>query len=335
MQLPQSLPPTDGSRRVLLADDDVRRRGRIHESLLQEGYHVECLGRIGQVVDHIRRQHPDLILLSGETQEGVMMCGDIRMIDDLRLTPVILLNRKAPTQNMVVTGLMAGADDVVGTSHRMRELMARVRVQLRNRRDRELLLWARQQCVSLQDAALTDPLTGLANRRAVDIALSRVLSAQQWVVVCLVDVDHFKRINDTHGHLVGDQVLQELGRVLIKGARANDLVGRIGGEEFLVLCEDVQPHMGAEIAERIRHRVSSARMPLPEGKISVSVGAVEVSEPDRFTPSGVVASADQALYSAKHQGRDRAVLWTPDGLVMCHRTRSPELSLGGLNQGDL
>lgn len=287
------------------------------------------------MADYIQISRPDLILLSAESQEGLVVCGDLRMLDELRLTPIVLLCRRAPCQQTVVNGLMAGADDVVGTSHRMRELMARVRVQLRNRRDRELLLWARQQCVSLQDAALTDPLTGLANRRAVDMALSKVLSVQQRVVVCLVDVDHFKRINDTYGHLVGDQVLQELGRTLAKGARSNDIIGRIGGEEFLLLCEDVSPHMGAEIAERIRHRVATAQMPVPEGRITVSVGAVEVNEPDRFTTSGVIASADQALYFAKHQGRDRAVLWTPEGMTLCHKTCSPELILGGLYQGDL
>jgi two-component system cell cycle response regulator len=304
--------------RILLVDGNYSGRKRIYLALTQGGYRVSVLARAIHVPDLLRKNQVDLVLMATESG-GMEACGDIRMLDELRMTSIILYSGKLPAEEMVVQGLMAGADDFISMPSRLHELLARVRVQLRNRRDRELLLQARQQCISLQDAALQDPLTGLANRRALDIALKQLLDAHSRLVLCIIDVDHFKRINDTYGHNTGDLVLKELAHVLQQGARAGDVVGRLGGEEFIVLCDAVPANKAVEIAERLRACVAAAEMPIPEGKITVSVGAVEVEDPGQLTAEGLKELADEALYYAKNQGRNRAVLWSPNGMLLCHR----------------
>ena len=166
----------------------------------------------------------------------------------------------------------------------------------------------------LQSAANTDPLTSLLNRRALDRAL-REISADaakepMSVAVLMVDLDHFKRINDTRGHLVGDAVLAEVARVLRKRCRKGDIVGRWGGEEFLVVlpCCPIGP--AHRIAEELRRTVARLRVEAaPDLGITASFGVAgqELGHPGAPTLVELVAEADRRLYVAKHAGRNRVV----------------------------
>jgi diguanylate cyclase (GGDEF)-like protein len=153
--------------------------------------------------------------------------------------------------------------------------------------------------------SLTDPLTGLKNRRAL-FTLWGERSLGPFCAVALFDIDHFKQVNDSHGHAAGDRVLAEFGHMLARAARKNDLSVRLGGEEFALLMPRIEPGDAIAIAERIRVDLSSMRFPLAEGAFSctVSVG-LGWGTREGASLEKVLADADHALYSAKRDGRDR------------------------------
>jgi diguanylate cyclase (GGDEF)-like protein len=164
-------------------------------------------------------------------------------------------------------------------------------------------------------AVLTDPLTGCVNRRGFDQQLARELARAERagapVALLAVDVDHFKRVNDGHGHAAGDAVLREVGALLREGARAGDVVARVGGEEFVVVLADADEAGAAALARRLVERVRArAFAALPGSGITVSVGvAAEPSVHDAGIAEALKGRADAALYAAKRAGRDRAVVW--------------------------
>lgn len=175
-------------------------------------------------------------------------------------------------------------------------------------RERTEALYVANQ--ELERLATVDGLTGLNNRRRFDARLKEAFQLlrrnERGFGLLLIDVDHFKSINDRHGHPVGDEVLRRLGRLLMQSTRITDFVARYGGEEFVVLLPDAQdPDEGQAVAEKIRAAVAAT--PFPEvGLVTVSVG-LSLARKEDSTPEGVVARADQALYEAKAQGRNRVI----------------------------
>ncbi|HWP06677.1 MAG TPA: diguanylate cyclase [Polyangiaceae bacterium] len=166
----------------------------------------------------------------------------------------------------------------------------------------------------LEALAMSDPLTGLANRRAVEAALSRDLARadreKKWISVVALDVDHFKKVNDTHGHAGGDQVLVAMGELLRTALRAGDLAGRIGGEEFLTILPDTDPAGAMVAAERLRARIAAQRVVLPSGELSFtsSLGVASMQGPGCLrAATTLMERADGALYEAKRAGRNRVV----------------------------
>jgi len=324
MPAPTALAASEGSpfaermRRILVIDDDDARRGMLVRLFTFEGYEVDSLPGASEVLTHIAQRPPDLILLDVLMPGigGLEVCGEIRMMDHLRLTPIILISAAIGDEESVVRGLLAGADDYFVTPNRLSELRARVRVQLRNRRDRELLEAARAQRDDYRNAALTDALTGLPNRRAADLALASAILSGEPLVLLLLDVDHFKRVNDTHGHAQGDVVLRELGRTLRNTARSKDEVARFGGEEFIVIARGAPSSAAQLVGERYRQAVAGLRFPdgCPIPSVTISVGAAAY-DGTRGCVSGaeIVGRADAALYEAKRSGRNRVVVAVDGG----------------------
>ena len=160
--------------------------------------------------------------------------------------------------------------------------------------------------------ARTDALTGLKNRRSFDEELHRQFAQRQRQGIVfsllLIDLDHFKQVNDTHGHLAGDLVLQSVARLLTKTLREMDLVYRFGGDEFAVICPGSRLHEAATAAERIRQTVEKTPVLLKDSNTSVtlSVGVAEVDGSE--VAGGMLQRADEALYAAKHAGRNRVHL---------------------------
>lgn len=167
----------------------------------------------------------------------------------------------------------------------------------------------------LAEAAVTDPLTGLANRRGFTERAAQAVQACRErgapVSVVLFDVDRFKAVNDTHGHAAGDAVLKGLARVLRGGVRAEDVAGRLGGEEFAVLCPGMTPEAARALAERLRSALREG-VAHPDGGTAVVTASAGIAALPPLAPEVAVeralAAADEALYAAKAAGRDRVVL---------------------------
>jgi diguanylate cyclase (GGDEF)-like protein len=180
------------------------------------------------------------------------------------------------------------------------------------------VLEAKRLTDSLKQAMLRDPMTGLYNRRFLEeYTESLVASAHRRataVGVLMCDLDHFKQVNDTHGHDIGDAVLREVASVLVKAARASDLVVRFGGEEFLVVLQDSAVESATVVAERIRRAIEATRISTAHGVLrkTMSIGVAEFPK-DAEGFWSVVKLADLALYRAKAAGRNRWVRWAPDG----------------------
>jgi diguanylate cyclase (GGDEF)-like protein len=295
-------------------DDDTARRELFAKVLGHEGYEVDQLPDGTELVARVRERPPDLVLLDVMLPDvsGFELCGDLRMLDDTHLTPIILISSAFQDEESAVRGLLSGADDYVVTPSRLDELRARIRVQLRNRRDREMLAWVKAQRATLHTAAMSDALTGLANRRAADDFLDPALRNGERLLALLIDVDHFKRINDTFGHVTGDVVLAQVARAIRSCTRAGDLAARYGGEEFLVLVRGAGLDVAERIGDRYRRAIHGIEVPGKDDKaaasVTVSVGIAGTPGHTRASRTVLLAAADQALYEAKLAGRDRVIV---------------------------
>ena len=175
--------------------------------------------------------------------------------------------------------------------------------------------WLQAVIDGLVELSSKDPLTGLANRRTFELALARELDRVarngEPALLLVLDIDHFKSVNDTHGHGVGDLVIQAVARALLDCVRPMDLVARVGGEEFAIILPNCPSPFGETVAERIRRRVEATAVPLgPAGlpasdlHVTVSVGGAFAPQWVRSTPSLWIERADQQLYRAKAHGRN-------------------------------
>ena len=256
-------PASDRPRRILIVDDDADRCALFAKVLSHEGYAIDTLAEGTGLVARVRDDPPDLVLLDIMLPEvsGLEICGDLRMLDEARMMPIILVTSAFQDEQSVVQGLLAGADDYIVSPFRLDELRARIRVQLRNRRDREMLQWAGAQGASLKSAAMTDAMTGLANRRAADAQLDRALRRGR----------PGSRSADRHRPLQGAQrhVRPRDGRsrhrrgggAIKSRTRRGDLAARYGGDEFLVVVRGAGLDVAARIGQRYLEAIRNIGLP--------------------------------------------------------------------------
>lgn len=295
--------------KVLLADDDRLCRLVLQQWLQNWGYEV-VTGADGDEAWQIMQQvdAPQLLILDWMMPgvEGLQLCQRVRQLGRLPYPYILLLTAKDHKED-IIRALDGGADDYLTKPCEMEELRARVGVGKRFIELQQELLHTQEE---LRYGATHDALTGVWNRAGILALLARELEranrSRISLGVMMVDIDHFKRINDTYGHVAGDRVLNEVISRIVNSLRSYDLIGRYGGEEFLVLLSDFQSLTIERSAERIRRSVAEAPVAIgPEQvDITVSIG-VALSERHDEIADHLLAAADAALYAAKNNGRNR------------------------------
>jgi len=305
--------PTTETARILIAEDDPMFR-RILQSWLQQWGHDVTVADNGSSAWTIlqQEQSPDLLILDWMMPEidGLELCRRIRADRRSAYRYILLITAKDARQDLVI-GFEAGADDYLTKPFDRDELHARLRVGERILRLQDDLIRARD---ALQFQATHDVLTALLNRGAVLEIFARELERSRRtrvpMAVLMLDLDHFKRINDTYGHLAGDAVLKEAATRLTHAVRSYDSVGRYGGEEFLVVLPGCDSDQALRTAERIRSAI--ARCPVDtrdaQIKFTVSIG-LTLAKSSEHSAGELLAIADAALYQAKNSGRDRTVIF--------------------------
>jgi diguanylate cyclase (GGDEF)-like protein len=278
--------------------------------LRQMGYEVVSAGDGRDALDKLlETDGPRLALLDWMMPEmdGPEVCRSVRAANGQQYVYLILLTSK-DTPEALVEGLDAGADEYLTKPCHADELKARLRTGERILHLEDKLVSAREE---MRFKATHDALTSLWNRGKILEALDEALRHVESMAILMCDIDHFKAVNDQYGHLVGDAVLRELAVRLRRGVRANDLIGRFGGEEFLIVLNGCDPSRLQERAEQLRRAASEGSVLTDAGEVSftVSIGAVSVTEEDACTPAETILNlADAALYQAKREGRNRVVI---------------------------
>lgn len=300
---------------VLVAEDDPVTRRVVESFLSKWGYEVEAVGdgaeawRILESDDTPRLAVLDWMLPG---LEGVDICRKVRRSTSRPYVYILLLTAVSQKQDLL-TALDAGADDYLVKPFDAAELRARLHVGRRILSAQDELIAARE---ALRFQATHDSLTGLWNHAEVldilDRELDRSVRSGQPTAVLMVDIDHFKHVNDRYGHLSGDAVLREVSRRLLSCVRPYDSVGRYGGEEFLIVVPSISRAAAGVLARRIQLRVSELPVETPRGPVDVtaSLGVANGSPTDRAAPAALLRAADIALYRAKQAGRNRTEICT-------------------------
>jgi two-component system cell cycle response regulator len=252
-----------------------------------------------------------IVVATGLTgYDPLRICSQLRSLDRTRFLPIILIAEHGE-DDLVLRGLDLGVNDYLMRPIDEQELTARLRTQIRRKRYNEELRSSVAQTIEM---AITDGLTGLHNRRYLDSHLAtlfeRAASRDRPLSLMITDIDKFKPINDTYGHAAGDEVLRDFARRLRKNVRGIDLACRFGGEEFVVVMPDTEPHIAERVAERIRHEIESQPFAIGGGtqslKVTVSIGVASMI-PGKDSVETLMKRADAALYEAKNTGRNRVV----------------------------
>ncbi len=206
-------------------------------------------------------------------------------------------------RDLLIEGLETGASEGLLIDADNAEIAARIRWHLKNRQRIQALHQAQNRLARM---ALSDGLTGLFNRAYFDATIeqetARSLRSKKPLSLLLIDLDHFKNINDTHGHQAGDQVLEKVALALREQSRSSDTVCRYGGEEFAIILPETPRSHAQMVAERIRHKISALDCGFT---VTASIGINCAERPEGLVPQTLIAGADEALYAAKRNGRNR------------------------------
>ena len=305
--------------KILIADDETMSRRLLEKTLERAGYEVIAVEDGRQAADKLcKTDGPRIALLDWVMPEldGPGVCSEVRKRKDQSYVYMVLLTSKEAKED-VVTGLESGADDYLTKPFDAEELKARLRTGLRILNLEDRLVEAREE---MRFKASHDALTSLWNRGMVlellGLELSRSHREHRSTAILLCDLDHFKNINDTFGHLAGDEVLRETARRLLSSVRSYDFVGRYGGEEFLVVLNNCDPGFGFIRAEQIRKNIAQRPVQTPTGSIPVtmSLGILLSQEWGLRPVEELLQEADTALYAAKEAGRNCVRVASPNAI---------------------
>ena len=297
--------------RILIVDDNERQAQRVSGELsLNHRPVVETTPETALIA---ARGPVDLVIVNAAAKsfDGLRFAAQVRSDDATRSLPILAIV-DFDERPRLVKALEIGVNDVLPRPIDPQELSARVKTQIRRKRYTDYLRDNLDQSLEL---AVTDQLTGLHNRRYMESQLDAlvrraVVGGGDPVALLVIDIDHFKQVNDSFGHGVGDEVLREFAVRLASNVRAIDLAVRFGGEEFVVVMPDTELAHAHRIAERIRRQVAGSPFRVLGGEelltVTISIGvAASLGEGD--TPETLIRRADEAMYEAKDRGRNRVI----------------------------
>lgn len=304
--------------KILIADDEAVSRRLLEKTLSRAGYEVCAVENGRLAVQQLRHADgPRLALLDWVMPEldGLGVCREVRQLSERPYIYIVLLTSKEAKED-IVAGLESGADDYLTKPFNAAELRARLRTGERILNLEDRLVEAREE---MRFKATHDTLTSLWNRGTIMDLLGRELARSQRegssTIMLLGDVDHFKTVNDTHGHLVGDEVLREVARRLLSYIRSYDFVGRYGGEEFLIVLNNCNSAFAESRAEEIRQGICSRPVATAAGplKLSMSFGLLVSGQWGVRPTEELLQETDAALYAAKAAGRNCVRTAKPGG----------------------
>lgn len=304
--------------KVLIAEDEVVSRRKLAALLNRWGFEVVAVSDGTEAWQALQQEDPPRLAILDwmmPGMDGLQICREVKKLADRPYIYLLLLTGKDQKDD-IVEGLEAGADEYLCKPFDPIELKARVRAACR-----VLDLHARINAAieKLRVEATHDSLTGVWNRSAIlgilKIQLARSARERSPLCVVMADIDLFKRVNDTYGHLVGDAVLVEVNKRMRGTIRPYDAVGRYGGEEFLIVAPGCDLTGGQHLAERLWVAVSCEPIETSEGPIGVSVSLGVASSDGAKDADSLIHAADAALYRAKRGGRNRVELASADKLT--------------------
>jgi diguanylate cyclase (GGDEF)-like protein len=328
---------------IIVAEDEPASRALLTRQLRKAGYEVLACENGKQALEAVRRETTCIVIADWMMPEmdGLELCRTVRGLSQMHALSFVyfILLTAHSDKEQIVAGLEAGADDYLTKPYHAQELLARLRAgericalqtELMHRQielhkvNGKLAVLNRQ----LGKLANTDSLTELANRRYVFDRLAETWSqaerSGQPLSSVMFDIDRFKAVNDTYGHAAGDQVLKDVAAAARQCVRRYDVLGRIGGEEFCVICPETTIEGAGMLAERIREAIGNIECVWNGQRFSVavSVGVAERAA-DHAGPDALIAAADTMLYKAKQSGRNQT--WSCDANGNCQRL-SPEIA---------
>lgn len=299
--------------RILIAEDDFTSRSILAAVLKKAGY--EVIETVNGTEAWQALQHPTppkLVILDWIMPEmnGLEVISRVRAIETDQPPYIIMLTTKYEKTD-IIAGLNAGANDYLSKPFDVGELYARVEVGRRMIEMQAELIKSRDM---LAYHATHDPMTGMLNRRAIlnrmNEEISRADRHGDILSVGICDIDHFKQINDLYGHQTGDDVLSGLSKIMKENLRQYDSVGRIGGEEFLLIAPIKVGTDCSSLFSRLRGGIANTKMLTRSGVLSITVSIGVAFSASGITVDEILATADAALYRAKEQGRNRIVYAT-------------------------
>jgi two-component system cell cycle response regulator len=299
--------------KILVVDDDAVQSKQII-SKLNESYKAHLIEDSEQALAVAKAEDFDVILISTmlADADGLRLASHLKSQEETRNVPILVFVDEDDTKIMF-KALEMGINDYLTVPVDKNEMAVRVRTQVRRKRYQEALKSQYQKSVSM---ALTDGLTGLYNRHYLNTHLGNMvkqyIANAKNLTLMIMDMDHFKFVNDTYGHDVGDMVLKQLADIIVGTARSTDLAARFGGEEFVILMPETDPLAAFGAANRMREIIESTPFVIGNGQTinrTVSIG-VSSLHPDSDSPEALLKRADEALFLAKNNGRNNVKVST-------------------------
>lgn len=300
---------------ILLVEDNKTQAKIIQDYLGKNGYHVVCVGDGMAAFKAAKTSAVDIILLDRilPDMDGCEVCRWLKLDQSTRDIPIIMLTAKGAMTDKI-SGLEAGADDYLPKPFDESELNVRIFARLRNKTHHDELKKKNRQLEDMltrvESLAIMDPLTGIYNRRRFESIFTnefkRAARYQLPLTCMMIDIDHFKLVNDAHGHQEGDIMLKEIARIIQTTIREVDTLARWGGEEFVVLSPNTSKEKALLAAERVRKAVAAHEFSQTKTKqATISIGVAGIPDPSIDSLDKMVHAADLAMYEAKKNGRNR------------------------------